>query len=292
MRVVVLGAGAIGSLVGARLALAGHEVALVGRGPLVAAVNAGGIELKEPGRACRADGVRASSTVAEALAGPPFDLGVVSVKAYDTGSLIAELRSAGAAIPPLLTLQNGVGNEEQFAAAFGPERVVAGTIETPVSAPRPGAVTVHRGRYGVGLAPVGTGAPVGAAAAALRDAGFRVETFDDYRSLKWTKLLMNMLANAGAAILDWSPAQVMKDPAGRALEGRAWQEALRVMKRRQIEPVALNGYPLRAFAPVALRLPPASSACCSAASSAADAGANRRRCTWRWRRGSAAKWGG
>ncbi len=53
--------------------------------------------------------------------------------------------------------------------------------------------------------------------------------FTDYRRLKWSKLLMNLLANAQCAILDWTPAQVMADPTASRLEALAWQEAFAVM---------------------------------------------------------------
>ena len=43
-------------------------------------------------------------------------------------------------LPLLLTLQNGVGNDEALAAAFGAERIVTGAIDTPVSVPAPGQV--------------------------------------------------------------------------------------------------------------------------------------------------------
>ncbi len=186
-----------------------------------------------------------------------FDLALVTVKAFDTAQVVAEIAAAATTPPPLLTLQNGVGNEEALAEAFGADRVIAGAIDTPVSVPALGQVQVHRPRFRAGLAPVGRGAPVGLAAALLRDAGIRAGLFADYRGLKWSKLLMNLLANASCAILDWTPAQVMADPSAATLEARAWQEALAVMAAQRIRPVTLAGYPLPLLAPLARRLPPA-----------------------------------
>ena len=104
---------------------------------------------------------------------------------------------------------------------------------------------------------MGVASPAGTIADSLARAGFTVSLYTDYRGLKWTKLLMNILANAACAILDWTPAQVMGDPETAALEARAWQETLAVMSRRQIHVVALAGYPFPLFAPLARRLPPA-----------------------------------
>lgn len=269
MRILIIGAGAVGSFIGARSALAGHDVTLVGRRALAEAVQAGGLTLIEPDGARTTANVHAVDSITAAfIENKPgfsekpglfssFDLALITVKAYDTAQVITELAAATTAPPPLLTLQNGVGNEEALAEAFGADRVVSGAIDTPVSVPEPGQVQVHRPRFRAGLAPVGRGAGVDQAAALLHSAGIRTDLFADYRSLKWSKLLMNLLANASCAILDWPPAQVMADPAAAPLEARAWQEALAVMAAQHIRPVTLAGYPLPLLAPLARRLPPA-----------------------------------
>ncbi len=218
-----MGAGAVGCFIGARLALAGHEAVLVGRPTLVAAIqDAGGLNLLGPaGDRIFAMGLTAATSIAVALGdhGQP-DLAIVAVKAYDTGEAAEQLRAAGLA-GPVLTLQNGIGNEEVLAEALGVGSVVAGAIETPVSVPAPGTVQIHRARYQVGLAPVGSQAPATVAGRALSDSGLVVTCFGDHRSLKWTKLLMNLPANALCAILRWSPAQVMEDRASAHLEAGA-----------------------------------------------------------------------
>lgn len=266
MRILIIGAGAVGSFIGARLALAGYEVTLVGRPALVAAVSAEGMTLIEPSGARQTAQVAAVSSIAVALAGPhsgatsastaPYDLALLTVKAYDTAATIAEIQATRAQIPPLVTLQNGVGNEEALAEAFGAQQIIAGAIDTPVSVPAAGQVQIHRSRFRAGLAPVGHAAPLNQTAALLRAAGFDVQVFADYRALKWTKLLLNLPANAQCAILDRTPAQVMADPMAARLEARAWQEALAVIAHLNIRPVALAGYPLPLLAPLARRLPP------------------------------------
>jgi 2-dehydropantoate 2-reductase len=258
LRVLILGAGAIGSFVGAQLGLAGYAVTLIGRDPLVSAVHeASGLVLYDvDGRRQLVPGVSASTSVADALGrGDAYDLTLLAVKAYDTATATAELEAAGAR-GPVLTLQNGIGNEEMLSEVFGADAVIAGAIDTPVSMPAPGTVQVHRTAYRIGLAPVGRQAPAGLAALALSESGFDVRRFPDYRSLKWTKLLMNMLANAACAILDWSPAQVMRCQASARLEARAWQEALAVMAALAIRPVSLGGYPFPLVAPLARAAPP------------------------------------
>lgn len=256
MRVLIIGAGAVGSFIGARLALAGHEVTLAGRPGWAAAVRAGGLTLVEPDGSRRVAQVCAADSIAAAFLASAFDLALLTVKAYDTAQVIAELAAVAPAPPPLLTLQNGVGNEEALAGAFGAHRILAGAIDTPISVPAPGQVQAHRARFRAGVAPVHPAAPARQAVNLLRDAGFRTDVFADYRRLKWTKLLLNLPANAQCAILDWTPAQVMADPIAARLEAQAWQEALAVMAALRIAPVTFAGYPVGLVAPLARRLPP------------------------------------
>lgn len=257
MRILIIGAGAVGCFIGARLALGGHEVTLAGRPALVGAARSAGLTLREPEGERSTGPLAAHTSLREAFAHASYDLAVLTVKAYDTAQAIAELRRATDAAPPILSLQNGVGNEEALALAFGAACVVAGAIETPLSMPAPGLVVAHRARYRAGIAPVAAQSPAVLAGDALERAGIRVDRFADYRRLKWSKLLLNLPANASCAILDWTPAQVMADPVAAALDARAWQEAFRVMAALRIRPVALAGYPLPVLAPIVRVLPPA-----------------------------------
>ncbi len=255
LRVLIIGAGAVGSFIGARLALAGSRVTLVGRPSIVQIARTTGIRLVEPGGERQTPPLPAFTTLAEAFAASQYDLAFLTVKAYDTAAVIEELTVAVSEPPPLLSLQNGVGNEESLAAAFGPHRIIAGAIETPLSLDEQGTVTAHRPRYRAGLAPVAAAAPVAGAAGLLVAAGLAVDLFDDYLRLKWSKLLLNLPANAACAILDWTPAQVMAHRTTAGLEARAWQEAFRVMAAQRIRPVRLASYPLPLLAPIVPMLP-------------------------------------
>jgi 2-dehydropantoate 2-reductase len=184
----------------------------------------------------------------------PYDLAVLTVKSYDTAAALEELGAAlGAAPPPaVLSLQNGVGNEEAIASALGQAAVIAGVITTPVSVQGPGAVRVDRPHYDLGLspwAPSVSAEVVDAAADALARAGFRVVRYVDARGLKWTKLLMNMVGNASSAILDMPPQEIFAQDKLVDLEITAWREALAVMRAARIAPVNLGSYPFRLLAP-------------------------------------------
>ena len=255
VRVLCYGAGAVGTLVGGCLARAGNPVALVGRPAHVDAVNGNGLLMLRPGAPPQRVPVRGYSSLAQALAAG-FDpqLVLLTVKGFDTPAAITDLR----ALPPeavVLTLQNGIGNEELLAQALGAGRTISGCITLSVGLPEPGAVQLHSARGGIGLAPLA--ADVAPVAALLREAGFTVQTYPDYRALKWSKLLLNMLGNAVCAVLDLPPEEVFRDRALCALERAAFLEALAVMRAQGIRPVDLPGFPVRLLSLLFRLLPPA-----------------------------------
>ena len=255
MRVLIIGAGAIGSFVGGKLALAGHQVTLVGRPAFAEAVRRRGLRVTEAGETAIVQEVAVATSLADAFANRQrYDLACLTVKSYDTDAAADELAAATSAPPPLLTFQNGVGNEEKLAERFRPARVLSGTITSPLEVQEPGAVTVARAGS-MGLAPVQPGGSLAGADTALSEAGFRVTLYDDYRSLKWSKLLMNMMSNATSAILDWPPAQVLADRRLCALEKQASREGLAVMQAQSIPLVRVGSYPMPLIAPLLSRLP-------------------------------------
>ncbi|MCD6291757.1 MAG: ketopantoate reductase family protein [Anaerolineae bacterium] len=262
MRVLVLGAGAVGTFVGGRLCQAGHPVTLVGRRSFVTAVRDHGIVLGKGAQATIVRDVRVFSSVDQAIAaGDRVDLVLLTVKAYDTASAAAELRSAlrehastwGDSVR-ILTLQNGVGNEETLLRHFSPRQVIAGAITTPVAVLEPGRVMVTRNGV-VGISAVEPGSSLDDIGRALADAGFDITLYPDYRGLKWTKLLMNVTANATAAILGWPPERVLSDSRLAAIEIAVWREAFAVMAALDIRPVRLGRYRWPVYEPLIRLLP-------------------------------------
>jgi 2-dehydropantoate 2-reductase len=246
MRVLCYGAGAVGSLLGGRLSLAGVDVTLLGRVRHVAAVRTWGLLLEDPAGRARCKAVD-SVTSLEDLRDPP-DLIIVSVKSYDTPRALGELRPLLAGSRAVvLSVQNGVGNEEALAEVAGPDRTLAGALTVSVSLPRPGVVRQHTAGGGLGLAPVGARAPVGEVAALFSRAGVATRVYPDYRAMKWSKLLLNLVTNASVAILDLPPARVVAHPGLFRLERDAFREAVRVMRAFGLRAVSLPGYPVPAL---------------------------------------------
>ena len=254
MNVLIIGGGAIGSLLAARLGAAGHAITLLDRPQTAAALQANGLRLVEADGRTVAPTVQIVSTPAEAFGQVSFDLAVLAVKAFDTAAAIEPLGPFFPVTTPLLSVQNGVGNEALLAELL-PAPILAGSLTTPVEVLAPGHVQVARASHRFAVAPWRGVSRPEQAAALFSGAGFTVQTFDDGPALKWTKLLMNMLANAQAAILDLIPAQVFAQPALGNLEVLAWREALAVMRAQGITPVPLAGYPMALVGALVRHLP-------------------------------------
>ncbi len=185
------------------------------------------------------------------------DLAIVAVKAYDTESAIQTLKAAlgPGASTTILTPQNGVGNEEQLAQAFGADNILSGALTIPIDRARDGSI-IAASEGGLGLAPVGSNAH-NWAVAAFEQAGIPTSVHSDYRSLKWSKLMLNIVANATCAILNVLPERLVQYHEIFGLELRAVRETRAVMQALGIKAVDLPRYPVRAFQSIATLPTPA-----------------------------------
>jgi len=175
------------------------------------------------------------------------DLAIVAVKAYDTDQAIATLQQALGADShaTIVCPQNGVGNEEKLAAVFGADAVVACSLTVAVDRTRDGEV-VPSNEGGLGLAPVGKVAH-NWLVAAFEQSGLPVKVYSDYRALKWSKLALNIVANASCAILNVLPERLLTMDQMFSLEVRAQRETAAVMKALGVKAVDLPRYPVRAL---------------------------------------------
>src|SRR5438132_5089695 len=241
LRFLFFGAGAVGSLLGARIAQAGCEVTLVGRPPHVEAVAKGGVRMVTAGKVSNQSVLAARPTIAEA--GGPFDYVFLTVKGYDTMDAIEQLHLVLHPGTILGSFQNGVGNEEAIAATLPEQALLAGSLTVPVSLDEPGTIHLHWRRGGRARAPVSPEVNVAPLVRKLRDSGFKARRYTDFRAMKWSKLLFNILGNAQSAILDLPPSHIFADSELFRYERVAFQEATAVMDRMRVAVVALPGLP-------------------------------------------------
>jgi 2-dehydropantoate 2-reductase len=191
MKIVVMGAGAVGCFYGGLLARAGHEVTLIGRHALVEGVAAQGLFMETPSFQAHVP-VRATVS-AEAV--HVAELVLVCVKSSDTATAAAEMAPHLRADATVISLQNGVSNGERLRAVL-PHSVLSAVVY--VAAEMAGAAHVrHHGR---GELVIEAGPGSEGAAAAFRAAGVAVEISADVRGALWAKLVLNCAYNALSAL--------------------------------------------------------------------------------------------
>ncbi len=243
LNILIMGAGAIGCFVGGTLAAAGHQVRLVGRQPLMQKIAGEGLCLSRPNQLAQT----VFPDTATSIEPPetPYDFILLTVKAPATKGAAQQISTLGLETGPtyIVSLQNGIGNEETLANIFSPTQVIAGTVTIPIQVPETGKIAVSKARGGLGLAPLVSGQPVKKLAEALNQAGLSTATYAGYRAMKWSKLLLNIVNNASGAILDQTPAEIVGNPDLFNLEIRALHEGVTVMKANGINAIKLPGYP-------------------------------------------------
>jgi 2-dehydropantoate 2-reductase len=232
MRVVVIGAGAVGGTMGARLHLAGYDVALVARGPHGEAIRDHGLVLATPHeQVTLAIPVHAHPREVTWRQG---DIVVLATKSQDTEAAARDLVSAAGPDVPVVSAQNGVANEATLSRWFA--HVHAMCVMLPTAHLEPGVVVAHSaaatGILDLGRFPEGVDEVDDALARALRSSTIESVPRPDIMRWKYRKLLNN-LGNAVQALCgsgaEW-----------RAI-GPAWEllvaEAEEVLAAAGIDPV-------------------------------------------------------
>ncbi|MGE0744259.1 MAG: ketopantoate reductase family protein [Rhodospirillales bacterium] len=214
--IAIVGAGATGIYLAARLAAAGMPVAIVARGASVDAIRRDGLRIAGPGDAATA--ARPARVVAEGETPPRVGTVVFMVKSYDTAAAVAWLPRLLADGGIAVTLQNGVENEAILAAAVGADRVIPGVLYIGVERTGPGAVRATTGARVVMGTGEGAFAPRAAAlCAAFRAAGIECAQEPAMLRAKWQKFLFNCGLNPLTALAGRRLGAILADPNGAAL---------------------------------------------------------------------------
>jgi 2-dehydropantoate 2-reductase len=222
MRVLVVGAGAVGGYFGALLVRGGHEVVFVARGANLAALRAAGLRVELGAETIH---LAAPSAVADPAAAPPPDLVLVCVKSHDTAAVAAALRPVVRPDTIVLSLQNGVENEDVLASVLGLPPLMLALTQIGVALTAPGVVHFSgRGNILFGEADGRDSARAQAVLAALRQAGIPSEVRADIRVAVWEKLAWNAGFNAVTTITRSTVAEVLALPATRELVVAAMEE--------------------------------------------------------------------
>jgi 2-dehydropantoate 2-reductase len=238
-RVLVAGAGALGSVFGGFLRIAGMSVALLGRSPHVDVIARDGLRIDGIWGEHHVGGFDVATRV-EQLEGP-FDLVLLPVKSYDTEEV------ARAAVPFLaeagfiLSLQNGLGNVEALESVAGRQRALGARVIFGVNLPAPGyaRVTVFADPTAIGALHPGRDRRTDEAARRwaeiISSAGVPAVYTDRLASLLWAKVFYNAALNPLGALLGVHYGALPEHAQSRTVMDTVIDEAFAVAAAESVE---------------------------------------------------------
>ena len=251
MKIAIIGAGAIGGLVGAKLAMAGEEVTFIVRGRNLAAIRERGIRL------VTADGhehtaLHVQATDDYAAAGPQ-DVVIPAMKAHQLESVVSELPHLLGPETVIVPMQNGipywyfqkhggpyeggrvasVDPQGRIAASIAPDRVLGCVVYPASELVAPGVVRHIEGdRFPLGELDGRTDTErVQRVAACFANAGFKAPVLDNIRAEVWLKLWGNLTFNPISSLTHSTLVDICQYPLTRELAAAMMREAQAVAEK-------------------------------------------------------------
>ena len=250
MKICIVGAGAIGGLLGARLAESGEDVTLVARGAHLEAIRARGLEVTmRDGSVVRVTDIAATSDMKEC---GPQDLVVLAVKAHQIAPIAGGLPALFGPDTVVLTTQNGIpwwyfqhhggpfdgavldslDPGGTIAAAIAPERIIGCIAYPAAEITAPGRIHhIEGSRFPVGELDGSVSVRVRALSETLQQAGFKAPVLDDIRSEIWLKAWGNLSFNPISALTHATLVDICQFAPSRDLAARMMTEAQDVAAR-------------------------------------------------------------
>ncbi|MDW8310616.1 MAG: 2-dehydropantoate 2-reductase [Verrucomicrobiales bacterium] len=254
MKVAVVGCGAVGSFYGAKLCRAGHEVHFLLRSDYEV-VRQRGVEIRS------VDGDFCVRPVAARAPGEigPADLVLIGLKTTANDQFPSLLPPLVGAHTGVLTLQNGLGNEEQLARLFSPDQILGGLCFVCLNRTAPGVIEhLAHGLIVLGEYQRPAQPRTHAIAEHFRRAGVPCQVTDNLAQAHWEKLVWNIpfnglgVASAAGhdALLDPQPEEIRRRPLGpclttdRLLADPRWERLVRELMHEVIAIAAALGFSL------------------------------------------------
>ena len=250
MRFAVVGAGAIGGFLAARLALTGQRVTVIARGNNLAAIRRDGLKLiHEDGKEEIAHEIAAHEKMSEAGV---QDVILLTVKAHQVAPVAGDLAAMCDADTSIVTMQNGIpwwyfhklgGDYEgtavksadpdgRIAAHIDANRVIASIVYPAAELEAPGVVRVIEGnRFSLGELDGSSTPRIEAISQALTSAGFKAPVVSDIRGELWLKLWGNLSFNPISALTHATLVDICQFPLTRSLAAAMMTEAQTIAEK-------------------------------------------------------------
>lgn len=207
MRILIVGAGGVGGYFGARLARGGHTVVMLARGATLEALRRDGLRVRSTAEGELVARVEAAAAAREI---GTVDAVLLTVKSFDTRGAAESMRAAVDPGTPVVSLQNGVDNEEIIDEVLGPGHAMGGVAYVFATIEAPGVIS-HRfgGRIAFGELDGRRTPRAERLLEAFAAAGVPAELSGDIRRVLWDKYLF-ISAQAGMTALTRCPTGVLR----------------------------------------------------------------------------------
>ncbi len=202
MKILIFGAGAMGSVFGGFLS-AGHDVTLIGRDPHIHKIAETGLRVSGIWGEHLFCGVSALTSVSRIPKDKGFDLVMITTKSNDTGAAVRKIAPFISDQTHVMSMQNGIGNEDVIAGTFGKGRTMGGMAIFGARLVEPGhvEVTVYASECLVGMMEKAVTTKTEEVARAFTLAGIPTRASEDIIRDKWMKAFYNIALNPLSAIL-------------------------------------------------------------------------------------------
>lgn len=223
MRIAILGAGAMGGLYGGSLALIGHEIVFLDVSQAtIDAINQNGLKLTTNGGA---NVIRAKACTAREAEGP-FDLMILFTKTIHSEGALESAKHLFSDETLVLSLQNGLGNQEVIEKFLPPSQILIGMTGYPADAKGPGVVESHGSSFTAFMNADGVLTEKAEhIAEEITKAGLNCTATPDVYVFIWEKVSFNAAVNALTSITRL-PCGVMAEKGGRELAFAVAQEGV------------------------------------------------------------------
>ena len=249
MKVCVVGAGAIGGMMAAKLANSGHQLSIIARGAHLDAIRNNGLKYIENGEELVITELTATAEMSEVTG---QDLVLLGVKAHQIAPIADKLQDMLSDEGVIVTLQNGIpwwyfqklaGDYENnivrtvdpdgaIAAAIDPSRIIGCIAYPAATIDEPGVIRhIEGNRYPVGELDGSESERVQAICSAFVEAGFKSFVLPDIRSEIWLKLWGNLSFNPISALTHSTLVDICQFPQTRALAAQMMTEAQQIAEQ-------------------------------------------------------------
>ena len=225
MKILVLGAGAVGGYFGGRLSAAGHEVLFTARGEHLKALQASGLSV----RSCQGD-FHVHPRAAEHF-GPidGLDLILICVKHKDTAPLLPQLKEQAGKTTVVISLQNGAASERFFIEAVGAEKVIGGIAYIGAALAGAGSIEhTARGIITIGELNGSRSQRTETIKKMFEDARVKCNISTDIKKDKWEKLMWNIGFNGLCALTRQPVHPLLNHPPTRIIIKKLMDELVAV----------------------------------------------------------------